>query len=784
MARIVALVAVLLLGVLGLWLRFVAQGGLGEHEAPGTPTAQTRPAASLDARSAEIERAAAAMRVARPKQILFGDLHVHTTFSFDAFMLSLPLQGGEGAHPPADACDFARFCSALDFWSINDHAESISPRHWSETVETIRACNAVGAVGDQPDTVAFLGWEWTQVGQTPEDHYGHKNVVLRDLEEGSVPTRPIGSGMTRRRVLSGNPFGSIASGAYLHATGDDRLHDLAKFYRERAVLETCPLGVPVRDLPSDCVELVDTPDLLFEKLDDWGFPSIVIPHGTTWGFYTPPGSDWAKQLSGSMHDADRQTLFEIYSGHGNSEEYRSFRAVLHDEQGEPVCPEPTPSYLPTCWRAGEIIRERCLEQGETEGECESRAALARRHAAEAGVQAHVTVPEAEPRDWLDAGQCRDCDEPAFNYRPQGAAQYVTALSAFDADETGGSREAQEGTVTSLPAAEPGADASAAAEEDESRNDEPRRFRFGFIASSDNHFARPGTGYKEVHRVGFTESRTLSADASGPPGADDETGAGTSAAEAFSTPWDPEQTDLRGFALMEMERQASFFLTGGLVAAHAEGRDRGSIWEAFQRREVYGTSGPRILLWFDLLNPPGTSARNLPMGGEVTMDATPIFQVRAVGSFEQAAGCPEYASHALGPERVESVCKGECFNPTPRRRPIQRIDVVRIRPQARPGERIAPLIEDPWRSFECDDDPTGCAVTFQDPEYAESGRDAVYYVRAHEAPALAINAAGIECEWDDEGRCLEVELCRGDASDDCLAEHEPRAWSSPIYLDRP
>ena len=34
---------------------------------------------------------------------------------------------------------------------------------------------------------------------------------------------------------------------------------------------------------------------------------------------------------------------------------------------------------------------------------------------------------------------------------------------------------------------------------------PRRFRFGFMASSDIHSARPGTGYKEFSRRGMTES---------------------------------------------------------------------------------------------------------------------------------------------------------------------------------------------------------------------------------------------------------------------------------------
>ena len=96
---------------------------------------------------------------------------------------------GEGAHPPADACDFARFCSGLDFWSITDHAESISPQHWRETKESVRECNAVAGDPRSPDLVTYLGWEWTQVGVGPADHYGHKNVIFRDTAEDRVPRR-------------------------------------------------------------------------------------------------------------------------------------------------------------------------------------------------------------------------------------------------------------------------------------------------------------------------------------------------------------------------------------------------------------------------------------------------------------------------------------------------------------------------------------------------------------------------------------------------------------------
>jgi hypothetical protein len=254
--------------------------------------------------------------------------------------------------------------------------------------------------------------------------------------------------------------------------------------------------------------------------------------------------------------------------------------------------------------------------------------------------------------------------------------------------------------------------------------------------------------------------------------------------AEAVPFDRESAALTGFQLYELERQASFFLTGGLVAAHSEGRDRGAIWDAMARREVYGTTGPRILLWFDLLNPPGSQGEKLTMGGQVEQRANPIFQVRAVGSLAQLPGCPDYASNSLSPERLAHLCKGECYNPSDRRRLITRIEVIRIQPQNHPGEPVASLIQDPWRSFACEPNPTGCSITFEDSAFAEAGRDTLYYVRAIEEPAPGVNADNLRCEYDEQGRCVKVNLCGapGTLEDDCLAEHEPRAWSSPIFVD--
>ena len=171
----------------GVYLLSMAIELFGEEREPGVRRGAALPSVLVQTREAEPQAVAQGMKAGTDKQILFGDLHVHTTNSTDAFLWSLPIYGGEGAHPLADACDFARHCSAIDFWAITDHAEASTPKRWQDAKQSIRACNAVADGATDPDLVSFVGFEWTQVGQTPDEHYGHKNVIFRDLEDRKFP---------------------------------------------------------------------------------------------------------------------------------------------------------------------------------------------------------------------------------------------------------------------------------------------------------------------------------------------------------------------------------------------------------------------------------------------------------------------------------------------------------------------------------------------------------------------------------------------------------------------
>ena len=671
--------------------------------------------------------------------ILFGDLHVHTTWSVDAFMWSLPMMGGEGVHPPADACDFARYCSQLDFYALTDHAESLNPRTWEAEKESIRQCNAAASAQGDQDLFAFTGFEWTQIGSSPQTHYGHKNVIFKNTDDAKLPARPIGAEGLAARAFSDRSNTLQRMNLALKAYPEQQPYiDLGRHISEVGSYGVCPTDVPTRELPLDCRELAATPDVLFDKLNQWGFDSLVIPHGTTWGFYTPRDYAWDKQIAAKMDDPERQRLVEVFSGHGNSEEYRDFKSVV-GEDDDAICPEPTSDYEPCCWRAGEIIKSRCDDP--SSGQCAANVKKARADFLAAGVSGYLTVSGADISDWNNCGQCTDCFRPAFSYRPKASTQYMIARGNFDSPET------------------------------------PRHQTLGFMASSDNHSARPGTGYKEFARKKMTEARG-SIDESWYEAMFGERGKKAQASVSI-----PDVGKLPPWKRLWFERQASFFVTGGLVAVHAQERNRDAVWDGMVRRNVYGTSGARILLWFDLINAEGGKA---PMGSSLSLDRVPKFEVKAAGAFEQLPGCPDEVQGALGEQRVKNVCAGQCYNPGASRHKITQIEVIRIRRQMKESEAIGDLIEDPWKVIPCAEDSEVCNVTFEDPSYADADREVVYYVRAIQEATPTVNAGGLRCTG--QGAEQNCDPCYGDYrtadDDECLSEDQERAWSSPIYLRRP
>jgi hypothetical protein len=733
-------IAVVIGALIGIYWIGAAEGWFGAERDAGVIQGKRVPDDVIVSRS---QATATVAPEGTNDQILFGDLHVHTTFSADAFQFSLPIMGGPGIHPVADACDFARYCSALDFWSITDHAETVTPLRWQRTKDSIRACQKVAGDGPNPDLVSFIGFEWTQVGRLPREHFGHKNVIFKDLDDDKVAARAIGASGIASDTLRSS-FGLPPIVSLLDFKNRQVYYDFNKFMRLTQAVPECDASASSDKLSKECYEAAPTPGDLVRKLfDEQKLNPLIVPHGSSWGFYTPPGTTWDKALLAKEHP-EKFPLVEIYSGHGNSEEYRSWKDVNLNADGQTAsCPDPKPNYTPSCWRAGEIIRERCLKTGVNTFDCDKRAAQARDDYANMGVAGHIAVGGETPEDWLDSGQCTDCWMPPFNHRAGNSVQAGLATSAFD-DPSG----------------------------------KATRFNWGFIGSSDNHRARPGTGYKAVDRRRNTE-------------------AGGPISQAWAERLIPanskpdaeshrlsrqELTTMAGFQLTEFERQSSFWLAGGLAAVHAKDRSRDSIWDSLQRREVYATSGPRILLWFNAVDANGNK---IAMGSRVESDTAPTFEVHAVGAFKQKPGCPDFAKAGLDEARIKNICSGECYNPSDERRLITRIEVVKIRPQSKPGEDLSQLIEDKYLVHACRPDANGCTFTFTDPAYAKGQRDALYYVKAIQEAEPTINAEPVKCERDGNGKCIKATLCYGDyrsGEDACTSPSEHRAWSSPIYID--
>jgi hypothetical protein len=214
-------------------------------------------------------------------------------------------------------------------------------------------------------------------------------VIFKDVADSRLPSRPIAApGLASQAFSDLKTLRANISIPFRAFPNQQPYNDVTAHVSEIARLSNCPEKGASPTLPSDCRELADTPEVLFRKLDEWGFDAMVIPHGTTWGFYTPPGYVYDKQLQARYDNPKWQQLIEVFSGHGNSEEYRSFRSVERTEDGL-VCPEPSANFEPCCWRAGEIVRSRCDDP--LSEDCKARVEAARTNYLRVGVSGAPTA---------------------------------------------------------------------------------------------------------------------------------------------------------------------------------------------------------------------------------------------------------------------------------------------------------------------------------------------------------------------------------------------------------
>jgi hypothetical protein len=469
MKRLALLILFLLLAGTTYFAGGIYYGWIGKLEQVGSIQGKMIPDIIISQRTETQIKSSKKIGVKEPKQILFGDLHVHTTFSTDAFLWTLPMLNGSGSAPMADACDYARYCSGIDFWATTDHAEASTPRKWDQTKDLIRQCSFASDNEESTDVVSFIGFEWTQVGALPSEHYGHKNVIFKDLEDKKVAKRPIAASGVAVNALRNNAANTSNSFQLLGFTDLKNFQEYANlqtFLKELREVPYCDPNLPSNELPLDCFETAKDPGELIRRLEEQSLSPLIIPHGSSWGFYTPPTTSWDKQLKKEMRP-ESFPIIEVMSGHGNTEEYRSYRQVI-GEIDNPTCPTPSENFLPSCWRAGQIIESRCLNAGLDKEECSSRAEKARQVTANLGVGFHLAVPGEKTEDYLNSGQCQDCFLPAFNHNPTTSVQYGLAITNFDEEE-------------------------------------PVNFNWGFISASDNHRARAGTGYKPVDRKTTTEA---------------------------------------------------------------------------------------------------------------------------------------------------------------------------------------------------------------------------------------------------------------------------------------
>ncbi len=724
--------------------------------------------------------------------VYWGDLHIHTEYSIDAVY-----SGWSKGRFAREAGQYALYCSRLDFYSVTDHAEMLTKKeYWPEAIDAAHNFNKIGASmpdsrGD-PRIVAFTGWEWTQSGP-----WGHKNVILKWDDAEKLPPSPI-------RAYAGAP------GLPEDALEKDSIFN---FFG----------GIPPLDIvrgmrygKNNLQEFIaPSPADLFTKLRKYCLSSVeecdavVIPHGNAWRTAPPMYSEWEPQLDSENHDPDLQRLIEIYSKHGNSEEYKDIppdyryyrdgKEVSEAECSVPVkpsgvmgkliykfsgkmaapsvelwtfrkpkpgckkvCQPPNENYEPCCWRAGEIVKERCLDP-ESEW-CKQRIARAKRTVKpfkqkvwkwekdNLKPEYRDNPSEIEPAEWETCGQCRTCWQPAGFYTMDGSVQKALASAYFDADGNA------------------------------------HHYRFGFVGSTDTHQAWGGSvkETKQPAEIGTSHTLNFVPDAAG---------------------W---------------ERAANYRNPGGLVAIVSPHRTRDDLWKSLKDKHVYSTSGPRIEVWARAEIKNKEEGKVIKMGGEAISASNPTFHIRANGTFAEDDTCPyedePLIKNNMSRSEFERVCMNQCYRVTDERISIDRIEVVKILQPLTPREAEMEklqrreenpdgLIMDPYHV----ENISGKAIewSWTDENFVDEpeGRSVAYYFRIIQEPTPGYNCnptylleSGESCDRNDPAPArIERQINPQDGSepvplssiedacytdlDDPKTYCEERAWTSPFYIIR-
>jgi len=253
------------------------------------------------------------------------------------------------------------------------------------------------------------------------------------------------------------------------------------------------------------------------------------------------------------------------------------------------------------------------------------------------------------------------------------------------------------------------------------------FKYGFIGSTDTHLAIPGATDEEFFQG--------------------HGGAGKSFRNSIpqGLPDDIE------------------FNPGGLAVVWAEENSRSSIFKALQRKEVYGTSGPRFLVRFfagnnlnkSLCDFPDAISQayqvGVPMGG--TLNATNLSNLSIFISAKADASLENQYLEKI--QIIKGVLKGDEIHTSV-------IDVIDDQ-QTTLNESSCEIIGKGKKSI--------CAI-WHDPSF-DNQENAYYYARV---------VANKSCRWSHQLCISNPDYCVDDSDFETPKFIQERAWTSPIWLE--